>query len=460
MHLRVLFFLCLLPFFASAQTSTNAPAPSSMPAKPLLPRGEILDRHGEVLAKDDAASGLRIYPCREMACHVIGYVGTSTNVSEMGATVGRTGVEASMDGVLRNSSSQVILSIDKRIQTIVEQAMGHQRGACVVLDPRNGDVLAMSSWPAFDPNQFIPVLHASDWEHWVHDERTPLLNRAVRGEYAPGSVFKLITALAALEAGFNHLTEITCEGRFKSQNLEFKCWEPQGHETLDLQEALTVSCNVYFYSIARTIGHGPIVKMAEAFGLGKPTGISLIGESSGLVPTEHWWMTHRKARPIEADTLNVAIGQGPVLVTPLQMACMAAAYANQTTLYQPRLVLSTRQGAEVKEYPSRAKGPIPGTLENVQFIRECMANVVKSGTGAPAQLAEIQVAGKTGSAQFSVRDGKGNLVKDTRAWMISFAPFDSPRYAMALVIEGGESGGATAAPIAGKIYEKLFQNPE
>ena len=149
MHLRALFYLCLLPFLAAAQTSTNtsAAAPLSMPAKPLLPRGQIVDRHGEVLARDDAATGMRLYPCREMACHVIGYVGTSTNASEMGATVGRSGVEASMDGLLRNGSSEVVLSIDKRIQGIVEREMGHQRGACVVLDPRNGDVLAMSSWP-------------------------------------------------------------------------------------------------------------------------------------------------------------------------------------------------------------------------------------------------------------------------------------------------------------------------
>ncbi len=454
--------------------------------------------HGVDLEKEP----VRVYPFGTLACHVLGYVGKPENKNQeeeidfdsMGrrafsqpTVVGKSGIEASMDKVLQGvpglrviklnalgfkeaefhratptPGNDVVLSIDQEIQNIVEEAFTGYHGACVILDPRNGDVLAMVSVPSFNPNQFVPVIRKADWRALMEDSQGPLVNRAIQGSYSPGSSFKPIVALAALEGGLvTPSTVIECQGQFYLGKLEFKCWETGGHGNMNLLDAITMSCNVYFYTLGMKLGGPPLWQMARAFGLGQKTGLPLDHEEDGLLGTEQW---KRRKNPRDrwttGDSVNMAIGQGLLNVTPLQMAVMAATLANGGTVYKPRMVLriETPEGEVVTDFQPEVRNHIPVSPTNIQFVRRAMLNVVENGTGKYAAVSNVKIAGKTGSAQFLVRDPEtGEYVKQTRAWMISFAPFQEPRYAMALIVEGGTSGGGTAGPIVGTIYKKIFQ---
>ncbi len=447
---------------------------------------------------------VRFYPFGTLASHVLGYVGkpeTSDQEQEFDFStggrraysqpnvIGKSGIEASMDKELQGVQGQrviklnaaglkedefddvppmpgnnVVLSIDQEMQAVVEQAFTGYRGACVLLNPRDGDVLAMASVPAYDPNLFVPAIKAADWKALLDDAQEPMLNRAIQGTYNPGSTFKVIAALVGLESGrIRPETNFECTGHFYLGPIEFDCWEKGGHGDMGLREAITQSCNVYFYNLGTQLGGPPLWQMATVFGLGQKSGIPL-DESPGLLGTDAW---KRKHRPREGgwtagDSANMVIGQGFLNVTPLQMAVVAATCANGGTVYKPRLVLrmDAPGGKMVKEFQPQVFGCLPALPENIQFVRKAMLNVVEGehGTGKSTAQEKVKVAAKTGSGQFSTRDPEtGELVKQTRAWMISFAPFDQPRYAMAIIAEGGESGGRTAGPIVGAIYKKLFQ---
>ncbi len=443
----------------------------------------------------------RVYPFGTLASHILGYVGKPENEedeSEMDfdsagrnafsqpSVVGKAGIEAAMDRELQGMSGRRVIrlnaaglkeaqiqdmpptprnrgvfSIDREIQTIVEEAFTGYRGACVVMDPRNGEVLAMASVPDFNPNLFVPAIRKADWQALQKNAEHPLMNRAIQADYEPGSSFKVIASLAGLEGGINPKKTTECLGTFYLGDKPFKCWSTGGHGDMNMREAITMSCNVYFYTLGSRIGGAKIAEMADAFGLGKITGIPMEHESPGILPTEAW---KRKKNPRDrwttGDSVNMAIGQGSLGVTPLQMAVVAATLANGGTVFQPRLVLrvETPRGNTVTDFPPAIRGHIPATPEHIQFVREAMLNVVENGTGKKAAVDKVQVAAKTGSAQHMGRDpATREWIKQTRAWMIAFAPFNEPRYAIALVAEGGESGGNTAAPFVGKIFKRLFQ---
>ncbi len=428
----------------------------------------------------------RTYPEGPALAHVVGYVGQpdrseATDVGKyhfyVPSLVGKSGIEASMEDVLAGQAGgqlvrvdvsgykfgeitqreavpgdHVVLSIDVRCQKRVYDLMKGRVGAVVVVDPRNGDVLAMVSSPSFNPNQLISPVDPVVWAALRDDPDHPLVDRAIRGLYMPGSTFKPIVALAGLAAGvFDPRDRVVCRGVYRVGNRPFRCWYAPGHGPLDLRGALCHSCNVFFYGEGLKTGPEAIEAMARAFGLGERTGIALPHESAGIV---------RRRRPGEriewydGDTANLSIGQGRIAATPLQMAMAAAALANGGILYEPRLVLRVT-GPDGRVIESRApvvRRRIDVDPSDFQAVREGMLAVVQDpmGTGREARVPGVRIAGKTGTAQRA----SDSQVKDT--WFIGFAPFERPRYAVAVVVEKGQSGGKTAAPIGGRIFEFLL----
>jgi len=442
-------------------------------------------------------SALRRYRYGPVAAHTLGYVTRGRPTLEMDAELptyslpevrGVSGVELRFDEHLRGEpgmrtllvnargykekelgyqpprpGDDLVLSLDLDCQRAAEQAMGDHPGAAVVLDPRNGDVLALVSSPGFDPNRFIPRVRQEDMDALLKDPAKPLLNRAVNEHYAPGSTFKLMVTLAGLDSGkLSAGSSSVCTGQIVVGNQLKRCWiRSKGgeHGTVNLRSALVHSCNIFFYEHGMDIGMAQIAAMARQFHLGEPTGIDLPREARGLVPDP----AKRRYRP--AETANVSIGQGELDTTVLQMACVTAAIANGGTLVTPRLALSRHQpsesggpGPEVYAFPPRKHPRLalrPGTMET---LRQAMLGVVQDadGTGRKAGIPGVQIAGKTGTAQ--VMDAQNNIIGH-RAWFVSFAPYKDPRYAVAVMIEDGDSGGQTAAPIVCRIYHSLFGIP-
>lgn len=440
---------------------------------------------------------VRTYPQGTSACHLIGYVGRadppagdSTDPDEkyhyyLPEMAGKAGVERRFDGVLRahaggkleiqvdaagfkfdelsrrepGRGSDVILALDVRIQRAAEAVLEGLRGAAVVVDPRNGDVLALASAPGFDPNQFVPAIPPAIWRKLLQEETRPLFNRATAGEYAPGSTFKMVTLLAALEAGkITADTRYVCPGWFDLGTARFRCWQHWGHGSLNLESAIRYSCNVYLFHSALACGPEAVQQMARACGFGRLTHISLDFERPGLVPDAVWKRSARRDLWRDGDTCNLAIGQGALLVTPLQQALYAAALANGGTLWTPRLVLRivtpaggsqdiSPQTAESSRWPPR----------HLQLIRQGMRAAVNEpdGSGKRAALPQVTVAAKTGTAEYGPK-GAGRKM----TWMVAFAPYEDPRYALALLVEDGVSGGTTAAPRVRQLLAQIFREVE
>ena len=444
---------------------------------------------------------VRVYPQGKSACHLLGYVGRA-DLSALADNVdgqepekfhyylpemaGKSGIEKRLDGVLRANAggkleiqvdvagfkfdevsrrvpgkgSDVVLAVDERIQRAAEAALENDRGAVVVIDPRNGDVLALASAPEYDPNDFVPAISSKVWGRLLKDEARPLYNRATGGEYAPGSTFKPVTLLAALQSGkVTPDTRFTCPGYFDLGSARFRCWQHWGHGSLDLQSAIRYSCNVYLFHAALACGPEAVQAMARACGFGRKTEISLDFERPGLVPDNAWKRAARHDGWRDGDTCNLAIGQGALLVTPLQLAMYAAALANGGTLWQPRLV---RQIVPA-DGPVQEIAPVPAPdgpkweARNIRVVRDGMRDVVNmpDGTGKRAMLPNVIVAGKTGTAEYGVK-GAGQQM----AWMIAFAPFEQPRYAVAFLVEDGISGGTTVAPRMKQLLARVFQEVE
>lgn len=451
----------------------------------------LAERAGTMPGVDVHVEAVRFYPFGVSACHLLGYVGRA-DPPEQGdepyhyyipEMAGRSGVERSYDGVLRGASGgrlvrvdvsgfrhddlalrephrghDLRLALDMRVQRLIEEALGEDRGAGVVIDPSNGDVLAMASSPGFDLNAFVPAISVARWDEMRGDEGKPLLNRAAAGTYAPGSTFKPVVAVAALESGrATPQTSFTCPGYFNLGRARFNCWYHPGHGTLEMQQGLEHSCNVYFFRLALLCGYEPIYHMAAALGLGKKTDISLEYEATGLLPDDGWKRRFYGDGWRDGDTCNVAIGQGPLLVTPLQMALLAATLANGGRLFTPRLVTAVLDGngEVVREIPPRVANELHWSARTVRTVREGMKDVVMSprGTGRLAGVPGVTMAGKTGTAEYGRKDEGKRL-----AWMIAFAPYDNPRYAVALVVEEGATGGTTAAPRMKKIMTGLFKD--
>ena len=443
---------------------------------------------------------VRVYPQGNSACHLLGYVGRADETKLPGAgddpdekfhyylpeMAGKSGVEKRLDGVLRafeggklqiqvdvagfkfdevsrrepQPGSDVTLALDARIQRAAEDALAGQRGAVVVVDPRTGDVLALASQPGYDPNDFVPSVPAAIWDALRNDPARPLYNRASGGEYAPGSTFKPITLLAALQTGAVAAdTRYSCPGYFQLGSARFRCWQHWGHGSIDLQSAIRYSCNVYLFHAALAAGPDAVQAMARACGFGRETGISLDFERPGLVPDNAWKRRERRDSWRDGDTCNLSIGQGALLVTPLQMALYAAALANGGTLWKPRLAARIVSAAGVtNEIPAeRAPAGPRWDARHIATVRAGMRDAVNEldGSGKRAKLDGVVVAAKTGTAEYGVK-GSGRKM----TWMIAFAPYEEPRYAVALLVEDGVSGGTTAAPRVKQLLTRTFNEVE
>ncbi len=440
---------------------------------------------------------MRVYPQTNSACHVIGYVGRAKIEQDaeqryhyyLPEVAGVGGIEKVFDQDLRGEAGgeivrvdvsgyrrsfshdeamreirreprcgrDVVLSLDARIQRAAETAMSTNAGAVVVIDPRNGDVLAMVSVPAYDLNAFIPIMSRTVWRGLLNDPQHPLINKACSGHYAAGSIFKPIVAMAALQKDADLGRKVYhCPGYFNLGRAHFRCWQHYGHGDCTLQQALKYSCNVYFYRLGLECGPEHIQHMARAVGLGSKTGIALDGEKSGLVPDNLWKRANHGDRWRDGDTCNLSIGQGALDVTPLQMAVVAATLANGGYVYRPRLVLGVGEkgSANFDAIEPEIVNNLHWPPQRIGVVRRGMRDVVMAvdGTGRKAGTPGIEVAGKTGTAQYGARE-----LGLKRGWMIAFAPFGNPRYAIALMVERAVSGGSTAAPKVGELLNAIFE---
>lgn len=368
-------------------------------------------------------------------------------------------ITGEVDRIEPKQGANVYLTIDARLQFLAEQALRNVgRGAVVILDPNNGDILAMASVPSYDPNVFIPSIRAADWTALTSDRTDPLVNRAISG-YAPGSTYKIPISLAGLRAGVTD-RRYTCSGGVQFGKFFMRCHSTHG--AVNLEQAIKVSCNSYYYLMGNAAGIDHIVAIGQLLGLGQRSGIPLSGEASGILPGPEWLAeNHPRHRWSSGYTANTSIGQGFVLTTPLQMAMVAATVGNGGITYYPRLVdrIVEQDGTVVEIPPVQVRSNLVTdgglTEEQIQEVRSGMRRVVHEGGGTArrARVADIEVAGKTGTAQF-MRGG----VKDNRAWFMGFAPYEEPRFAFCVMVEGAAAGGgALAAPIAGKIIEDALK---
>jgi penicillin-binding protein 2 len=363
------------------------------------------------------------------------------------------------------TGNSLVLTVDLALQKAAESAFGEQAGAAVALDVNSGEVLAFVSNPSFDPALFAGRLPAETWNKYLNDKRHPLENKALKGQYPPGSTFKIITAIAGLEEGLvNENTTVTCTGSYKFGNRSFGCWKRKGHGTVNLRKAIRESCDVYFYRLGEQLGVDKIAFYAKKFGLGEPLGIGLESEKAGLIPTTAWKLKRFGKKWLSGETLSVAIGQGYVLTTPLQLAEMIAEVANEGTVYEPHLVkkIVSPEGKVLQEFPPTVVRRVSCKSETWQAVKKGLFAVVNEpgGTGAVARLYEVKVAGKTGTSQVvKLRDRRGAIPYQYRdhALFVAFAPYDKPEIAVAVVVEHGEHGGSAAAPIAGKILRTYFE---
>ncbi|MDP9098130.1 MAG: penicillin-binding protein 2, partial [Verrucomicrobiota bacterium] len=444
---------------------------------------------------------VRSYVYGALASHLLGYVGPPDDTNKEDAkkftfyqsdVEGKSNVEKAMDeylkgkpgirymrrnakgqidGVLREvpptAGANVNLTIDARIQMIAEEALrAVGRGAAVVVDPNNGNILAMASVPSFDPNAFIPSIKAKDWEALRKDEANPMVNRAVSA-FPPGSTFKLVTTMAGLRKGLATKT-FNCGGGVSYGDHFFHCWigEKGGsHGTIGISDAIKVSCNSFFYQFGNAAGIEAIDETGDSLGLGKTSGIEITSESPGVLPGPDWMRIHYpRERWSQAYTANVSIGQGYDLVTPLQLAMVYSTVANRGISYYPKLVQSVTSMVDGKPILNEKGEPVVNPAprvhhdlrfdfpaQQIELARRGLWKVVneEGGTGGKARLQGVQVAGKTGTAQ-AMTEGK----KDTIAWFACFAPYDNPKYTIVVMVQGGEHGGSVAAPIATRILER------
>jgi len=438
----------------------------------------------------------RSYPEGEVLAHVLGHVG-EVNPAELaedrgyrpGDLIGKAGLEKEWEKYLRgqNGGQQVevdalgrelrvlqeeeatpgntlVLAIDLDLQHAAETALGDRAGSVVAIDPRNGDVLAMVSHPSFDPNHFTHGIRVSEWRELLQHPRRPLTARAVQGQYPPGSTFKIIVATAALEEGIiNPFTRIHCGGKLHFGNHDFRCWKRGGHGSMNVHDALVQSCDVFFYQVGQRLGIDTIAQYARAFGLGLPTGIKLENEKTGVIPDTEWKKRRFRQPWYPGETLSVAIGQGYVTATPLQMAQMIATVATGVR-YRPRLVkrVLAPDGSVVRDFEPELLAQLPVRKTALAQVQAALRDVVNTpqGTGKKAALADVTVAGKTGTSQVvtlgreRVPANKLPWQQRDHAWFVAFAPAEDPTVAVAAIVEHADGGGgAVAAPVVRDVIE-------
>ena len=454
----------------------------------------------------------RSYPQGETAVHALGYVGTvsAADLARIDreayagtSTIGKVGIEAAYEDPLRgrNGSREIMvnargrsveklgtlqaalqtrpgepgtdlfLTLDLEVQRVAEQAVRDQRAAIVALDPNNGDVIALVSRPGFDPNLFARGLTRTEYAALNENPDRPLFNRALRGTYPPGSTIKPVVALAGLTHGIIEPDKpFFCIGYFSlpGSSHRFRDWRPKGHGAVDLRSAISQSCDPYFYSLSNQLGVRRLNAFLGQFGLGKPTGIDIGGEKSGILPSPEWKKTAFKQRSAQVwfpgETVIFGIGQGYMTSTPLQLAHMTAILATRGKNFEPRLVRAMRN-PRTQRMTELTPAPLPplqaASAEHWDLIIDGMRAVMEGGTATrSAAGAPYSIAGKTGTAQvFSVaqnaRYNESAIAERLRdhAWFVAFAPIEAPRIAIAVLVDNGRSGSGTAAPIARTVMD-------
>jgi len=443
----------------------------------------------------------RYYPEAALTPHLIGYVG-SPDGDEIGRDpvlqlpgfkVGVTGIESSLDEQLRGfpgtsrvevnaygrvvrevtrlegrEGTPVTLTIDMELQRYVTERFGKESAAAVVMDVHSGDILAAVSTPTFDPNDFTYGISEEKWNSLLSNPKKPLTNKFLKGQYPPGSTFKMVVALAALDAGvIDEHERVKCTGKIELGDSLFHCWKEEGHGRLALVNAIAQSCDIYFYEIAGRVGIDKIAEMAHRLGLGEVFDIGLNGQETGLIPTRGWKLANYGTTWKKGETLIVGIGQGAVLATPLQLAVMTARLANGREAVTPRLIYS-----DGSENPGR-EGFAPMNLnqKHLKLVLEGMERVHhEGGTAYYSRLSGegMSMAGKTGTSQVrritAQEREEGIPDPSEREWIardhalyVGYGPIDAPRYALSVVVEHGGGGSSTAAPIARDIMRKTIE---
>ena len=440
----------------------------------------------------------RLYPRNGFMAHIIGYVGQVSEemlqrpqweLYNPGDIVGMSGLEAYYNDILmgKNGSRQVLVNsrgkevgtlrdvpavpgqqlrttIDLDLQIAAEEALGDRNGAIVAMDPRNGEILAMVSHPAFDPNQFAVHITRDEWNSLITDPGKPLLNKAIQAQLAPGSVFKIIMATAGLQEGIAQNLIVNCGGGKTFYGRFFKCWilGHGSHGTVNISKAIYQSCDSYFYTLAEKLGISRIAKYATLLGLGQKTGIDLPNEVSGVMPSEEWKIKNFKQKWYAGETISVGIGQGAVATTPIQLARATGAITSDGLLVRPHLAFPDQFPPgfkQVAEYKDQTH--IPLDEKNWETITDAMAQVVSpGGTAASAHLQGIDFAGKTGSAQTVSNELKKKMSASEKAkfkdngWFVGVTPRRNPELVVAVLLEEGEHGffAARAASQVIKAY--------
>ena len=445
----------------------------------------------------------RHYLNQWVAAHLLGYLG-EINPNELksgkykntrrGDLIGKYGAEKAFDNFLRgnrggrqvevNATGQVVkilktvnsspgnniyLTIDLAVQKKAEELLTGITGAVVALEPNSGHILALASSPTFDQNDFVRGMSHEQWEAFIANPLKPLTNRAVQGEYPPASTYKILTAAAGLEEGvIDENTTYICHGFYKFADREYRCWQKHGHGSLAVVQAISQSCDVFFYQVGQAVGVDRLAWYATAFGLGSRTGINLDHETQGLIPTAAWKKRRTGVEWQEGETLSVAIGQGFNLTTPLQMAVLISGLANGGLKYKPEILkkIESADGMLVTQPEAQVTGRFPISPETMALIRDGLWQVVNSDTGTAkgARFPGLDISGKTGTAQVVSRkeDEEETPEEDIpdhlkpHAWFVAYAPSEDPKIAVAVVVENGESGSGAAAPIAREVIKSYL----
>lgn len=439
---------------------------------------------------------LRLYRHGPQTAHVLGYLGEVTQdevdrsegAYSVGDLVGKRGIEQVFDPALRGRDGERVVVVDSRgklldeygrrpveagrplrltldldlQQEAIRQFEGvDEVGSVVALDPRNGEILALVSAPSYDSNLFSRRLGRQEWDALIGAPHDPMRDRSIQNTHSPGSVFKIMMAAAGLTEGIvNPSDSVWCNGSASIYGHRFRCWRAGGHGRMDLHGALAHSCDVYFYHLGQRLGIERIARYSRMFGLGKTTGIELRGENAGLVPDSAWSLKARKHPWYPGETISVAIGQGPILTTPLQIAAVTALIANAGRPIRPHLILGENSEAENSDRPQFSASVLAA-------VRSGMDAVVNDpgGTAGTARLANVRVAGKTGTVQVIAQAARTNpnslpfRFRD-HGWFTSFAPVDHPEIVVVVFVEHGGSGSKAAAPIAKAVLAKYFSSLE
>jgi penicillin-binding protein 2 len=453
---------------------------------------------------------LRNYVYGELASHVLGYLGEISKGKlaslndpsyEQGDFIGKNGLEVIYETLLRGkkgykevevdvsgrelktlrklppkNGNTLTLTLDLRVQKVLEEVMkGTQddplSGSVVMMKVHTGEIIAIASEPSFDANLFAAGISRKNWKNLTQDKLHPLQHRAINGQYPPGSTYKIVTALAGLEEKIvTPETTVYCPGHFRLGRGRYRCWKRGGHGSMNLHSALVQSCDVYFYTVGHRLGIDKIYEYAKKLGLGDYTGIQLMGEKRGLIPSTQWKLENRKKAWLLGETISASIGQGYNLVTPIQQARFMSAVANGGVSLKPLLVkkIFDPDRKLIKEFHADVTHKASINPENLELIRSALLGVVNEprGTGRRARLKNIKVSGKTGTAQvvkLKVTEGIEEEEKipyqfRDHAWFVAFAPYEKPEVAISVIVEHGGHGGAAAAPVAKKLFEAYFKH--